>query len=399
VEIANICKTFCIIFFPLLISGAILTKDLDIENTVKVKKILESFIYEGANICDNTNEALKAALYARQANLIDTSSRILENLIRCDSNKELYYKELTESFAIDNNEKEALYLLEFAKKNLETDSYKDLKEKFNKSFRKFYYDQSYKFIPTYTDNYNSGLYADYIYIYDFPFKVDEKSKPKSGIGMRSSYGLKLNLPSKEKKWDSLELNLGSLDFPGREGDVFFSAITHNKKFDKTHLLFSISNLRVRDQKYLDSVILGINPSIANKKEDSIRISLKRDEYINDFQTGKGLKLGYLRDETLLKDIFYERYIANSSSYSYKSIGFKTKRFSVSSVLAFDVTFDKNTYDNEFAVFQNKRKGRNFKVNIFSSKIKGYFFKLSLNRRKSNIQIFDNKSINFDIILN
>lgn len=382
----------------MLISGAILTKDLDIENAVKVKKILESFIYEGANICDNTNEALKAALYARQANLIDTSSRILENLIRCDSNKELYYKELTESFAIDNNEKEALYLLEFAKKNLETDSYKDLKQKFNKSFRKFYYDQSYKFIPTYTDNYNSGLNADYVYIYDFPFKVDEKSKPKSGIGMRSSYGLKLNLPSKEKKWDSLELNLGSLDYPGREGDIFFSAITHIKKFDKTNLVFNILNLRVRNQKYLDSMVLGVNHSVSRNKEDRIRISLKREEYVNDFQTGKALNLGYLREEKLLKDIFYERYVANSSPYSYKSIGFKTRRFSFSKILAFDVTFDKNTYDNEFAVFQNKRKGRNLKINIFSSKIKGYFFKLSLNRRKSNIQIFDNKSINFEIIL-
>jgi len=391
-------KTLCKICLPLLISGAILTKDFDINNTVKTKKLLETFIYEGADICDNSNNALEAALYSRQANLTETSSRILESLIRCDSKRELYYKELIEIFAIENNEKEALYLLEFADLNLETDAYKNIKQKFKRSFRKFHYNQSFNFIPKFTDNYNSGLNADYVYIYDFPFKVDKDSKPKTGLGIRSSYKIKLFLPSKETKWDSLEMNLGSVDYPGREGDVFFSTITHNKKFDKTNLVFNILNLRLKEKKYLDSLMLGITHNIAGIEEKKIRVSLKRDKYINNFQTGKGLKFGYSREVKLLKDVFYERYIANSRPYSYKSIGFKTKKFSVSKIFAFDITFDKNIYDDEFAVFENKRKGKNFKINIFSRKINDYYLKLSFNRRKSNIEIFDNKSIDFEIIL-
>lgn len=393
----NSIKTIYKVLFFLLISNILVSEELDIDNALKVKEFIESFNNGENDFCYRASDALKASLYARRANLVETSSRILERLIRCDAKREIYYKELIETFSVSGQETEALNLLRFSKKNLEKKAFKSLERKFNRSFMKSYALHSFNLTPSISNNYNSGLNTDYIFIYDFPFSVDQDSKPKTGIGLKSSYGMKLFLPNKKMEWDSLELNILSSDYPERVGDILYSSITHHKKFANTSLINNIFNLRVGSKKYLESWMLGFEQKISSDKNKKLWLSFKIDKYINEFQEGKGLKFGYFGSGIYFNDFFFERYLANSDSYSFKSVGFNTKKFTLFKSLGLDIKLNKNIYDEEFAVFQTTRKGRNFQINLFT-KIQNYSFKLSFNRQKSNIAIFDNRSINLEIYL-
>lgn len=396
-EVVKILKKFAIALPLLFIATIVFTYDINPLHKSDTRQFVESFIFENSDICSKKNDALKAAFFAKEEYLLETSSRILENLIRCDPNRDIYYKEILEIFSIRKQEEEALHLLRFAEVNLSNSSYKDLVLKFNKRFRKPYITQNFDLIPILSDNYNSGINADYIYIFDLPFKVDQKSKPKTGIGLKSLYKMKLSVPGKGTNWDTLEMNLRSSEYPGRLGDILGTSIAYVKRFDNADIVTNILNLRVGSEKYLDSLFFGINKDLSNKSKDNLWISAKRDKYVNNFQTGKGLKLGLFLEEGRFKDIFYERYLANSNSYSYKSLGFNSKRYFFGG-LGLDITLDRNIYDEKMAVFQTRRHGQNFQLNLFTNVNKSYLVKLSFIRRKSNIEIFNNRGINFEIFL-
>jgi len=88
---------------------------------------------------------------------------------------------------IKKEDGEALRLIEFATQNLSDTELDTLVGEYKKIFRKPYYESELKFIPTVSDNYNSGINADFIEIFNFPFRVDDSSKPRAGVGLRGIY--------------------------------------------------------------------------------------------------------------------------------------------------------------------------------------------------------------------
>ena len=370
--------------------------ELDILNLQKTQKFILQLESSDFNLCSVADDALNASFNARSANLLDTSIKILEGLINCNPSKKLYYSEMLQVLQIKKEDGEALRLIEFATQNLSDTELDTLVGEYKKIFRKPYYESELKFIPTVSDNYNSGINADFIEIFNFPFRVDDSSKPRAGVGLRGIYQIQKMIPSTNNQWDKLNLSFNVIDYPRSVGDIGIASLTYNKQINTGTIIGSVSSIRVDNSKYLTSSMLGYNHELNINK--SIWLSFKKDEYKNDFQSGDGIRLGYIDKGKLFENIYLESYEANTETYSYSAGGLKTRKVNFFNKVLLSISIEKNVYKDKFAVFQKTRNGEDVYLNIFTKKIFGKFFKISIGRRKSNIEIFDTKNINLEIVL-
>lgn len=297
---------------------------------------------------------------------------------------------------IKKEDGEALRLIEFATQNLSDTELDTLVGEYKKIFRKPYYESELKFIPTISDNYNSGINAEFIEIFNFPFRVDDASKPRAGVGMRGIYQIQKMIPTANNQWDKLNLSFNVIDYPRSVGDIGIASLTYNKKINTGTIIGTVSSIRVDDSKYLTSSMFGYNHELNNNK--SILLSYKTDEYKNNFQSGDGIRLDYINKGELIENVYVESYKANTETYSYSAGGLKTRKVNFFNQVLLSISLEKNVYKDKFAVFQKTRNGEDVYLNIFTKKIFGKFFKISIGRRKSNIEIFDTKNINLEIVL-
>ena len=328
----------------------------------------------------------------------NTSIKILEGLLACDPSRYLYYSELINLLAKIENDGQAKNILQIAQNNLSRKDFFRIKRDYKKSFNKAYYVNNFRFTPIYSDNYNSGIDAEFIEVFNLPFKTSENSKPKKGLGLKSSIQLSNFLPNGSGQWNKLNLSITQTDYPNSTGDVgAYSLSYENSLRDKSSIIYSITNVRFKQQNFLTNYLIGYKFKYSQKID--LLLGLIKKNYVDDFQGGEGAKISLRNKESFLSGGFLESYSANSNTYSFDKIGLSSKRRIFYKRTGYDFSIESSYYKGRFEAFGKKRNDQSLNLNFYIGDYFDFYSKLSFVKRKSNLDIFDTNNINFEIYLN
>jgi len=316
---------------------------------------------------------------------------------RCENNNqvinEIYLKYLVEIEEYDLSHK----ILESLDKS--SNYFPVLENKLFRDSGRWKYSSDFGTSITRNSNINNGFTASEVDIYGMSFKVSEDAYPVQDIGIRYSYSGTLYRYFKKSSQLRLRVYLSGEDYSGSLADRYSPFIFTDYVFTKRDMIslsygtsywnknevYNFHSLaytrKLMNQGYLRMIKFSLGKT---KSPNNVDNNSKFWTFRSFFRINQGLyaDLEYIDNRTDFEFSSYSGY----SFASYKQ--FEIQQYSIIPFLE----LERRYYKGEFYSYGKKRsyKKLNLGLTFTSEQFNSLKFRLSSDRYKSNIPIFDNR---------
>ena len=322
---------------------------------------------------------------------------ILLKLLNCNEADFLIYFELLQLYKELNQFNKIYFLEQKAKQELTENKFSEFQIKKSKFLANSFYKYNYTISPVLSSNINNGISSESIELFGFPFAVSKDSKPIESFGLDLNFDYKYFIPKNKSRYSVVNAFLNFTDYKNDIGDQGFIYLGYSNQNSSKNRIRNVfySNRIFHDKSILYS--LGIDNKILLKNNyiNNLLLTYRKDNYQNNFMTGESIR-GQAEFDSSLNNLklSYEKFIANSSPYSFKrlSINFKQWEFNNLNLRLF---FSKTQYNKPLFIFNERREDFNYNLRIaLQNKIfLDTYLTIDFSRTDSNLSLYENNAVN------
>ena len=356
-----------------------------------------TFLEQNDDFCDVREIALKTAYIASKFYLYKTSESILIKLLNCNKTDYLIYIELLMLYE-ELNQLDKIYLLEKkAEQSLTSNKFSEFQIKKSKFLGNSFYKYNYVVSPVFSSNINNGITSETIELFGFPFGVSKNSKPKESFGLDLNADFKYYIPKNNSSYNALNLFVNFTDYKNDIGDQGFIYLGYSNENINRNRIRNVfySNQIFHDKSVLYSIGFDNKILLQNNYIKNLILTYRKDNYQNSFMTGESFRSQAELDSSLnnLK-LSYERFIANSSPYSFQRLSLNFKQWEINN-LDLRLFLSKTQYNKPLFIFNKTREDLNYNLRIaFKNKLfLDTYLTVDFSKIDSNISLYENKAVN------